>query len=284
MPFLTLELFMNTLATSFKNISGLVRSDSPLSDEQILRAAPSVFAEMPHDSRSARYAYIPTSDVVNGLRKEGFMPFMACQARSRIEGKAEFTKHMLRFRREGQINGDTANEIILVNSHDGTSSYQMLAGCFRFVCHNGLICGDTVEDFRVRHSGDVLGNVIEGAYRIVDEFEQVEASKDLMQSLQLTTGQQNAFANAALQLRYDPEDNIPIEPQQLNRVRRADDRGADLWRTFNRVQENIMQGGLRGFNRNGGKMTTRQVTGVSENVRLNRALWTLAEEMAKLVA
>ena len=275
---------MNALAASFKNISGLVRSDSPLSDEQILRAAPSVFAETPHDSRSARYAYIPTSDVVNGLRKEGFMPFMACQARSRIEGKAEFTKHLLRFRHEGQINGDTANEIILVNSHDGTSSYQMLAGCFRFVCHNGLICGDTVEDFRVRHSGDVLGNVIEGAYRIVDEFEQVEASKDLMQSVQLTIGQQNAFANAALQLRYDPEDNVPIEPQQLNRIRRTDDRGADLWRTFNRVQENLIQGGLQGTNRNGGRMTTRQVTGVSENVRLNRALWTLAEEMAKLVA
>jgi hypothetical protein len=275
---------MATLAASFKNISGFVRSDSPLSDEQILRAAPSVFADAPHGSRSARYAYIPTCEVVNGLRSEGFQPFMACQARSRIEGKAEFTKHMLRFRHVGQINGETANEIILVNSHDGTSSYQMLAGCFRFVCHNGLICGDTVEDFRVRHSGDILNNVIEGAYRIVDEFEQVESSKDLMQSIQLTDGQQNAFANAALQLRYDPEDNVPIAADKLNTTRRVADRGADLWRTFNRVQENIMQGGLRGFNRNGGKMTTRQVTGVSENVRLNRALWTLAEEMAKLAA
>jgi hypothetical protein len=275
---------MATLAASFKNISGFVRSDSPLSDDQILRAAPSVFADAPHGSRSARYAYIPTCEVVNGLRSEGFQPFMACQARSRIEGKAEFTKHMLRFRHVGQINGETANEIILVNSHDGTSSYQMLAGCFRFVCHNGLICGDTVEDFRVRHSGDILNNVIEGAYRIVDEFEQVESSKDLMQSIQLTQGQQNAFANAALQLRYDPEDNVPIDADKLNTTRRVADRGADLWRTFNRVQENIMQGGLRGFNRNGGRMTTRQVTGVSENVRLNRALWTLAEEMAKLAA
>jgi len=275
---------MATLAASFKNISGFVRSDFPLSDEQILHAAPSVFADAPHGSRSARYAYIPTSDVINGLRSEGFQPFMACQARSRIEGKAEFTKHMLRFRHTGQINGEIANEIILVNSHDGTSSYQMLAGCFRFVCHNGLICGDTVEDFRVRHSGDILNNVIEGAYRIVDEFEQVGESKDLMQSIQLTQGQQNAFANAALQLRYDPEDNVPIEGYKLNTTRRTADQGADLWRTFNRVQENIIQGGLRGLNRNGGRMTTRQVTGVSENVRLNRALWSLAEEMAKLAA
>ncbi|POZ49666.1 DUF932 domain-containing protein [Methylovulum psychrotolerans] len=275
---------MATLAASFKNISGLVRSDRPLSNEQIFQAAPSVFADAPHGSRSARYAYIPTREVVDGLRSEGFMPFMACQARSRIEGKTEFTKHMLRFRYENSISGDTANEIILVNSHDGTSSYQMLAGCFRFVCHNGLICGETVEDLRVRHSGDVLTNVIEGAYRIVGEFEQVDSAKELMRGIALSQGQQNAFANAALQLRYDPEENVPILPHQLNQPRRTDDRGNDLWRTFNRIQENVIQGGLQGLNRNGGKVTTRKVTGLGETVRLNRALWTLAEEMAKLAA
>ena len=275
---------MATLATSFKNISGLIRSESPLSDEQIFRAAPSVFADAPHSSRSARYAYIPTADIVNGLRGEGFMPFMVCQAKTRTEGKADYTKHLLRFRHQGQINGDTANEIILVNSHDGTSSYQMLAGCFRFVCHNGLICGDTVEDLRIRHTGDILSNVIEGAYRIVGEFAQVEAGKDMMQGIDLNLRQQNAFVNAALSLRYAPDENSPITAQQLNQPRRTDDRGCDLWRTFNRVQENLLQGGLQGLNRNGGRITTRKVTSVSENVRLNRALWTLAEEMARLAA
>ena len=75
----------------------------------------------------------------------------------------------------------------------------------------------------------MLTNVIEGAYRIVDEFEQVEASKALMQSVVLNPRQQNAFANAALQLRYDPEDNIPILGHQLNQPRRFDDKGNDLW-------------------------------------------------------
>lgn len=275
---------MSALATSFKSISGLVRSDRPLSDDQIIKAAPSVFAESAHGSRSSRYAYIPTSEVLNGLRREGFEPFMACQARTRIEGKQDFTKHMLRLRHASQINGETANEIILLNSHDGTSSYQMLAGCFRFVCHNGLICGDTLEDFRVRHSGDVVGNVIEGAFRILDEFEKVDESKEIMQGISLSSAQQGIFAKAALQLRYDEGEHAPIEPQRLNDSRRFDDRGSDLWRTFNRVQENLIQGGIRGRNANGRRMTTRQVSGVSENVRLNRALWTLADEMAKLAA
>lgn len=275
---------MATLAASFKQVSGLVRADRPLSDDQIIRAAPSAFAESAHESRSARYAYIPTSEVLKGLRGAGFQPFMACQARTRVEGKEAFTKHLIRLRHEGQINGETANEIILVNSHDGTSSYQMLAGCYRFVCHNGLICGDTIEDFRVRHSGNIVGNVIEGAFRILDEFEQVDAEREAMRRIQLAPGQQQAFARAALELRYDPQENMPIEPGQLNEARRFEDRGSDLWRTFNRVQENMIQGGLSGRNANGGRMTTRQITGVSENVRLNRALWTLTEEMAKLAA
>jgi hypothetical protein len=105
-----------------------------------------------------------------------------------------------------------------------------------------------------------------------------------MQSVILSDDQQNAFANAALLLRYDPEENVPIAAHKLNTARRSGDRGADLWHTFNRVQENIIQGGLRGVNRNGGRMSTRQVTGVSENVRLNRALWSLGVEMARLAA
>lgn len=275
---------MATLATSFKQLSGMVRSDRPLSDAQIMQAAPSVFAEAAHASRSRRYTYIPTIDIVQGLRREGFAPFMACQARTRTADKEDFTKHLLRFRHAEQINGAEANEIILVNSHDGTSSYQMLAGCYRFVCQNGLICGETVEDLRVRHSGNIVDNVIEGAFRVLDEFALVDQSKDVMKQITLKPEQQQAFTRAALQLRYDPDEHAPIEPQQLNQSRRFDDRGPDLWRTFNRVQENLMRGGLPGQSANGRRTTTRQITGVSENVRLNRALWTLAEEMARLAA
>ena len=139
-----------------------LRSDYPLSDDQIHRVAPSIFADAPHESRSQRYAYIPTAAVLTELRKEGFQPFMVTQTRVRDEGKREHTKHMIRLRHASQINGAEANEIVLLNSHDGTSSYQMLAGMFRFVCSNGLVCGNTVADVRVPHKGDVAGLVIEG--------------------------------------------------------------------------------------------------------------------------
>ena len=44
-----------------------------------------------------------------------------------------------------------ANEIILINNHDGASSYQLLAGQFRFVCCNGLVIGTVSNDIRIPH-------------------------------------------------------------------------------------------------------------------------------------
>jgi len=63
-----------------------------------------------------------------------------------------------------------------------------------------------------------------------------------------------------------------------------DDRAPDLWTTFNRVQENIIKGGVRGRNATGKRTTTRAVNGIDQGVKLNRALWVLAEEMRKLKA
>ena len=116
------------LASRFASRSPVLRSEHPLSDDQIRSVAPSIFADAPHESRSQRYAYIPTVTVLTELRKEGFQPFMVTQTRVRDEDRRDFTKHMVRLRHATQINAAEANEIILLNSHDGTSSYQLLAG------------------------------------------------------------------------------------------------------------------------------------------------------------
>src|SRR2546423_15221349 len=120
-----------TLATRFSSNTRVLRGDPPLSEDSLRQAAPSIFAGGKHISRSDRYTYIPTIEVLRSLRTEGFQPFMAAQSRSRIEGKTEYTKHMVRMRHADQIRADAeVNEIILISSHDGASSYQMLAGVF----------------------------------------------------------------------------------------------------------------------------------------------------------
>ena len=274
------------LASRFASRSPVLRSDSPLSDEQIHRVAPSIFAEAPHESRSQRYAYIPTATVLTELRKEGFQPFMVTQTRTRHEDRRDYTKHMIRLRHASQINArGEANEIILLNSHDGTSSYQMLAGMFRFVCSNGLVCGDTVADVRVPHKGDVAGQVIEGAYQVLGGFERVKESRDLMRGITLDDGEAEVFARAALALKYDdPDKPAPITESQILMPRRFEDRRPDLWSVFNRAQENLTKGGLHGRAANGRRQQTRPVQGIDSDIRLNRALWLLADGMRALKA
>ena len=271
------------LASSFAPKAPALYSETPLSDEQIRRVAPSIFAEAPHNSRSERYAYIPTAAVLTKLRGNGFEPFMVAQTRVRSEDRREFTKHMLRLRHASQTADKEAYEVILLNSHDGTSSYQMMSGLFRFVCKNGMVCGDLVEEVRIPHKGNVADSVVEGAFAVLDGADLVREVRDDMRALTLNEGEGQAFAHAALQLRYDPEAGAaPVTERDILRARRMDDTGDDLWSTFNRVQENMLKGGLHGRARNGRRTTTRAVTGIDQGVKLNRALFVLAQEMKRL--
>lgn len=271
------------LASRFASRSPMLRSDHPLSDAQIRTVAPSIFAADKHASRSERYRYIATGAVLCELRKQNFEPFMVCQTRVRDEGKLEHTKHMLRLRHASQINGAEAHEIILLNSHDGTSSYQMLAGMFRFACNNGLVCGDVVADVRVPHKGDVIGQVVDGAYAVLAGFDLVTQSRDEMRAIRLDQAEEQVFAQAALCLKYqDLSAPAPITPAQLLAPRRCEDDRPDLWSAYNRVQENLIRGGLIGRSATGRKHSTRPIEGIAQNVQMNRALWMLAEGMKRL--
>lgn len=277
---------MSVLATRFGN-AGLSKSEKnvPLTNEELFRVAPSIFAEDKHVSRSERYTYIPTIQVIDGLRNEGFMPFSVVQSRSRIEGKSEFTKHMLRFRQETNITAQEANEIILINSHDGTSSYQMIGGMFRFVCCNGMVTGDVTEDIRIKHKGNIVDNVVEGAYTILNQFAPAIETRETMKEITLNREEREIFARAALSLKFDTEkEEAPVSTRQLLLPKRAEDRREDLWTTFNVAQENLIRGGMHGRSTNGRRMTTRPVEGIDGNVKLNRALWMLGQEMARLKA
>ena len=264
----------------------------PLSNDMLRAAVPSIFATEAHESRSARFAPVPTVTVLDGLRAEGFEPFSAVQARTRVEGKAEFTKHMVRLRHRSLTNTTGVSvEIVLVNANDGTSAYQMIPGFFRFVCENGLMTGETFSEVKVRHSGKAIGEVIEGAYRVLEDAPLVAEQVASWKAITLQDGERLALAESAHILRFpkadqDGEAPAPVQPEALLRPRRSADRATDLWTAFNVVQENTLKGGLTGRVRNAeGRLqrrTTREVAGIDQNRSLNRALWLLTQRMAEL--
>lgn len=152
-----------------------------MTEDELRRAAPSIFAMTAHESRSERFQPIPTIEVLRGLMAEGFMPVDAKQSSSRIEDKANFTKHLIRLRRVDEDKvykvGDTVCEILLNNANDGTSAYDLMAGLFRVQCLNSLVaqCG-TIDSVKVRHSGDVGSKVIEGTYQVLKRAERTLAA------------------------------------------------------------------------------------------------------------
>ena len=132
----------NTLPARARRLTAPV--GTYLTDEQIRQVAPSVYASTAHASRSAGFAPIPTSEILIGLRREGFDVVQAGQSRCRDESRTGFNKHLLRLRHrdqkpgKAQAIGDVFPEVVLVNANDGSSSYAMSAGLFRLGCLNGM--------------------------------------------------------------------------------------------------------------------------------------------------
>lgn len=131
----------------------------------------------------------------------------------------------------------------------------------------------------------MAGQVIKGAYAVLQGFGQAQESHESVQAITLDTGESEVFARAALSLKYDdPVKPVPIIESQILMPRRTDDDRRDLWSVFNRTQENLIKGGLRARATNGRRQQTRPVQGIDQNLRLNRALWLLADGMRQLKA
>jgi len=273
------------LATRFGRQSHQISGRDALDNEALHRHVPSVFAREAHDSRSERYVYVPTIEIVEGLRREGWFPFFAVQAVPRDGARRGHAKHMLRLRRDDGIGKPEAAEVIIVNSHDGTSAYQMFAGVLRFVCTNSMIAGERFEEVRVPHKGGIQDQIIEGVYTVAQDFARLIDATETMKDTCLSRDEQQVLAEASLVARYGEEES-PVRPDQIIAPRRREDAGQSLWQTFNVIQENLIRGGLNGRRQTSDgrirRSTTRPINGIDQNVGLNRALWTLAEGMQRL--
>ncbi len=273
------------LATRFGRNAHQISGREPLDNEALFRHVPSIFAREAHDSRSQRYVYVPTIDIVEGLRREGWFPFFAVQSVPRDGSRHGHAKHMLRLRRDGGIGKPEAAEVIIVNSHDGTSAYQMFAGMLRFVCTNSMIAGERFEEVRVPHKGGIQDRIIEGVFTVAEDFPRLIDASETMKEIRVSEDERRVLAEASLVARYG-KDESPLRPEQIIMPRRREDAGQSLWSTFNVIQEHLTKGGLHGQKRNAEgrirRSQTRAVNGIDQNVTLNRALWTLAEGMQKL--
>jgi len=271
-----------------------VRDNNGLTEDVLINKVPSIFAGEAHESRSLKYVYIPTIEIIKNMLKEGFVPVQAMQGKSRTEEKMNFTKHLIRFRKQDELGLSVpeSSEIILINSHDGTTSYHLMDGIFRTVCQNGLISGDIDNNFKVRHSGNIISDVIEASYRIVDQSEETKNKIEQMKNITLLPYEKNLLAEYSIKARYniddETEDNtqilqkeLPIPTYKALSVRRYEDKKDDLFTTMNVIQENLIKGGISARGKDGKKRTVREINGIDQNVKVNQLIWSFAEELRK---
>jgi hypothetical protein len=260
---------------------------TPLSNDQVIQLAPAAGARTPHEKVSSRYSFVPTIDAVDLLRLVGWVPVSAKESGVRNEDRQGYQKHIIRFQMDGlEFSDQERVDLVMYNSHDRGCAFHLIASIWRKVCGNGLMVSSNLYNFSHKHIGFDNKAFIASAYKIAEGAGRIGARVEQMKTIELSPDERGVFARAAHQLAYPESDEAPIRSEQLLEERRYDDKGNDLWTTFNVIQENVVKGGLRGRKRDAnGRMrnnTTRAVKSIERDVRLNKALWVLTEEMARL--
>ena len=225
---------------------------------------------------SKRYNILSTEEIVNHAQKAGYQLHSYQQKRVRKAENMPFSKHLVRLRKPGQlVVNDVIPEIVILNSHDRSSSLQFMLGFFRVVCANGMITGDIFEDLgRVLHNHK---NPMEAVLDRIDNVYKVSEAKlpiiQEMQDTHLHYEQVSDFVARASTLLPRVYEN----PAELNIIHRMEDRGNSVWHTLNRIQENVLKGSARILNVNGRSRKARSINGLDANISVNRKLWDIAE-------
>ena len=256
----------------------------PLTNEMLLNLAPSIFATSPSFEVSEKYAFIPTIEVVELFRSNSWYPVEAKESFVRLSHNQGYQKHLIRFRHISDFLTETeeAVEIVLTNSHNRTSSFIIQAGVFRYICGNGLVVANNIfEKIAIRHIGFKEITVKEAIERIVANTDTIHNKIDLYKQIELTNGEILSLARAAKKIRFKPHQEIDI--YTLIQSHRKEDNGNDLWRVFNRLQENAIRGGVKGknllTNRN---FTSKPIKSIDSLISINEKLFDLTDKFASI--
>jgi hypothetical protein len=123
-------------------------------------------------------------------------------------------------------------------------------------------------------------SIIEASFKVLSAVPDIMNKVQLFQERILTDAEQLALAAGAA-YRWEDLTKALVSPSMLLNPRRYGDGAKDLFITLNCVQENIIRGGQRDRSRrrpDGSRIPkSRAIKGVDEDMKLNKALWEMAE-------
>jgi hypothetical protein len=265
--------------------------DSYLTKDQIKKECPLAFAKEPtNPGVSNRYLFVNTETIIDDLDKLGWKPVMATQRKGR-GGSTIFSKHMISFQNpdimiKGKDGDDAFPRIIMTNSHDGLQAFKFSVGIFRMVCSNGLVIADEqFSDFKIKHKGYTFAELREVVNKAVEDLPARVEVLNKMKARTLTQEEKNQLALNAMLIRanikpgskeakkfnYDDETLIDIlDPK------RDEDKGDDLWKVFNVIQEKITQGEFSAALVGAKVRKVRKIKSFEKDLKVNKELFKLA--------
>lgn len=233
-------------------------------------------SEAAHPKMSPKYKTVQTNLIAKKFKDLGFVVDEVLQRKTR-KGSSGYAKHMVRLSHPTLLassHKDLKLQLIITNSFDGSASFGMKLGFFRFVCANGMIVGDTMQSFSHKHNGNILEEIDLSIERIVAQAKSLSNLLDKMKSTNLSTAQIIDFEKKAMKLRGDKLENVSYA------IRRSVDSSNDIYTVYNRIQEDLIRGGVESVNSAGRTRMLREVKGIDKIKQLNEKLFDLAASYA----
>lgn len=243
----------------------------------VLKNAPAVFSKSNCEKLSDKYNLLRTADVIEAFEEFGWVTTFASQT-----GIGTHGRHLIRMRQLEDVvvsKKDLMTELVITNSHDGTSALRMDVGLFRKICSNGLVVAMPQSSETIRHlgKGSTMDAVLERGKWVVEQATESVKTAKRWSKLKLNDKQKDIFANRiSKQITLDENTYSASElfaPKY--------DEPSNLWTCFNMAQERIVRGGVT--NQRTGRVN-RGTSNVVALVGRNSKLWTIADEMVEVLA
>ena len=265
--------------------------DYYLTKEQLKEVCPIAFKSAPtNPGVTDKYLFVNTETIIDDLAKLGWKPVTAAMRKNRGKDTI-FSKHMVSFQNPNikitSKDGDDAfPRIIMTNSHDGLQAFKFSVGIFRLVCSNGLVVADEkFSEFKIRHKGYTFAELRDVVAQAVKDLPNKVEVLNKMRNKILTQDEKQKLALDALLIRagITPDSDKAKEfeydqetIQDILEPKRKEDKGDDLWKTFNVIQEKITQGEFHAAFKGAKVRKIRKIKSFEKDLQVNKELFKLA--------
>lgn len=235
----------------------------------------------PSPDLSNRYLFVDTKKVVEDMADLGFSVAGFRRPKYRTRAGA-FGLHEVDFRRTADL-GKSVSEaprVLFLNTYDGSRKAQLVSGVIRFICMNGMLAGNVMQNNKFLHLNDYEQELLDGIKSAGEVATKVFDRIDAFKTITLDKSQYTEMANRARSLRFTEKEQLDVSPANLLLPRRKEDAKRDLWTTWNVLQENLLKGGIPGVDKDGKVRAIRPLNQIQKSNELNRGLWDLLEEFA----